>query len=150
MQIFRARRMRGGYPVVEPIPAAIDDGKSYIAESFIAPDQSYMLLGIYGRPDGYGNYDIYISYRRGAAWSPPINLGPVINTPAREYSPRVTPDGKYLIYTSERGFATRRPRRPFTYEQFMNGQRGILNGYGNIYRIDMRYVLDSTRPKAWR
>ena len=48
--------------------AARDDQHTepYIAEAFIAPI-NLVLLGVYGAPDGSGNYDIYISFRNGAA-----------------------------------------------------------------------------------
>jgi hypothetical protein len=143
--IYRARRVAGRYPVVEKLPASIDAPGAYIAEAFVAPDQSFLLLGIYGAPDGYGNYDIYVSFRDGAGWRKPQNLGPIVNTPAREYSPRVTPDGKYLIFTSERGFGTRPARVPYTYATFVSGERGIFDGYGNIYRIPLAPILDPLR-----
>lgn len=147
-QVYRSRLVAGVYQPAEKLGPAINPEGSYTADVFAAPDASYLLLGIYGARDGYGSYDLYVSYRRGDDWSVPINLGPAVNTAAREYSPRVTPDGKYLIFTSERGFGTQRPDKPLTYDAFETGTHGILNGLGNIYRIDMRYVLSSTRPKA--
>jgi Tol biopolymer transport system component len=147
-QVYRTRLVRGVYQPAEKLGAAIDPEGSYTADVFIAPDRAYMLLGVYGARDGYGSYDLYISYRNGEAWSYPINLGPAVNTPAREYSPRVTPDGKYLVFTSERGFGTERLERPLTYDELEAGLHSVFNGLGNIYRIEMRYVLATTRGKA--
>ncbi|HEV3086792.1 MAG TPA: hypothetical protein VGX96_06155 [Candidatus Elarobacter sp.] len=147
-QVYRSRLVHGVYGPAEKLGPAINSERSYIAEAFIAPDQSYVLLGIYAAPDGYGSYDIYISYNKDGRWSYPINVGPAVNTPAREYSPRVTPDGKYLMFTSERGFGTQRPASPLSYDDFIRGTRGVYNGLGNIYRIEMKFILDSTRPKA--
>jgi len=76
----------------------------------------------------------------------PQNLGPVINTAAREYSPRISPDGKWLIYTSEQGMQTEKREKPFTSQEFSGKARGLYDGLGNIYRIPMEYVLQSTRP----
>ncbi|MEN0002807.1 MAG: carboxypeptidase regulatory-like domain-containing protein, partial [Bacteroidota bacterium] len=39
------------------------------------------------RPDGFGGFDIYVSYRMGNTWSAPENLGPIVNTPGNELSP---------------------------------------------------------------
>jgi len=51
------------------------------------------------RPDGFGGYDIYVSYRVGNSWSAPENLGPVVNTQGNEMTP--FDDGTYLFFTSD-------------------------------------------------
>jgi Tol biopolymer transport system component len=112
----------------------------------VAPDESYLLIGSFGRQPGYGNSDLFISFNEGGSWSVPKNLGPAINTPAREYSPRVTADGKWLIFTSERGMQSESREKPFSYLEFSERARSIFDGLGNIYRIPMDYVLRSTRP----
>lgn len=80
----------------------INTGKSN-AHPFIAPDESYMLWD--GRRDsGYGNADIYVSFRqKDGSWSEAINLGEKINTEASEYGASVTPDGKYLFFNRNVG-----------------------------------------------
>lgn len=46
---------------------------------------------------------IHIARRTaGGAWSAPRNLGPAVNTPQREFAPGLSPDGRYLFFTSER------------------------------------------------
>lgn len=73
------------------------------AHPFIAPDESYMLWD--GRKkDGYGNADIYVSFRqKDGSWGNAINLGDKINTPVSENGARVTPDGKYLFFNRNVG-----------------------------------------------
>jgi hypothetical protein len=67
--------------------------------AFIAPDKSYIIFSSQ-RPGNYGWDDLYISFRKkDSSWSNPENLGTGINTVNAEYSPHVTPDGKYLIYS---------------------------------------------------
>ena len=51
------------------------------------------------RPDGFGGYDIYVSYRTGNGWSTPENLGPVINSPGNEVTP--FSDGQSLYFSSD-------------------------------------------------
>ncbi|MBR9975097.1 MAG: PD40 domain-containing protein, partial [Bacteroidetes bacterium] len=48
-----------------------------------------------------GNTDIFVSVRKGTYWQPPINLGPVINTPYAERSPFLHPDGRTLYFASD-------------------------------------------------
>ncbi len=60
------------------------------------------------RPGGLGGYDIYVARLDGATWANPVNLGPEINSPYDEYSPAICPDGRRLLYSSNR------PRRPLS------------------------------------
>lgn len=53
------------------------------------------------RKGGFGGYDIYKTTIVGDSWSDPVNLGPNINTPLNEESPFLTPDEKYLFFSSE-------------------------------------------------
>ncbi len=53
------------------------------------------------RDGGFGDEDLYISHRdRDGAWTRPINMGHVINTPYSELSPFLSPDGKTLYFAS--------------------------------------------------
>jgi WD40 repeat protein len=56
------------------------------------------------RPGGAGDFDIWVCQRAevGDAWGPPQNLGPSINTPAREQAPFLSPDGHRLYFFSDR------------------------------------------------
>jgi hypothetical protein len=45
--------------------------------------------------------DIYVSYRNGKSWSSAKPLSDSINTPGRETTPYITPDGRYLFFSSD-------------------------------------------------
>ncbi len=52
------------------------------------------------RPGGYGKSDIwYTTYREGR-WTPPINMGPDINTSGDEQSPHIAKDDQTLYFNS--------------------------------------------------
>ena len=71
-------------------------------DPFIAPDGSYLLFDS-NRPGGHGGYDLYISWRKhDESWGKPVNLGERINTEYAENRAYVSPDGKYLFFTSNR------------------------------------------------
>jgi len=55
------------------------------------------------RPGGRGSYDIWMTTRpsQAAAWSPPVNLGPPINTSGMEGIPSLSPDQKTLYFGSD-------------------------------------------------
>ncbi len=91
-----SRLIEGKYEEPKLLSEKINNGRSF--HPFIAPDESYLIFDSY-REEGYGNSDIYISYRQqDGTWGNPINLGPEINTEAWEASASITPDGKYLFF----------------------------------------------------
>lgn len=51
---------------------------------------------------GFGNCDLYISYKTGSDWSVPQNLGKGINSPAWESQPSLSSDGRTLYFVSDR------------------------------------------------
>lgn len=56
------------------------------------------------REDGFGDSDIYISFKQeDGTWGNSINLGDQINTSAWEASASITPDGKYLFFSRNVG-----------------------------------------------
>jgi hypothetical protein len=60
-----------------------------------------MLLAASRRSDSLGDFDLYVSQKQPAGkWGEPVNLGPEINTAARELSPKLAPNGKYLVWMS--------------------------------------------------
>lgn len=69
------------------------------SDAFIDPDNRYIIF-CSDRPGGYGNKDLYISFKsEQGQWLPAQNLGSTINTGNTEYCPSVSPDGKYLFFT---------------------------------------------------
>ena len=53
---------------------------------------------------GYGQTDIYMSHKsKSGKWGKAINLGPLVNSPYREESPRIYDDS--ILYFSSNGFA---------------------------------------------
>jgi WD40 repeat protein len=145
--IYRSRLVNGVYQDAEELAPLNGAGISSL-EALIAPDESYILIGSFGRPGGAGNSDVFISYNENGTWTKPVGLGPLIDTPAREYSPRISPDGKWLYLSSERLLEADRKKAHFTHAEFTHMSHGLYNGLGNIYRIPMAYVFEQTRKKS--
>ncbi|MEO8031513.1 MAG: hypothetical protein ABJC74_12585 [Gemmatimonadota bacterium] len=122
----------------------------YDLDVMVDPDEQFMLIGSLGRPDGFGNFDLYISWNREGKWSPLKHLPAPFNTPTRDDSPHISPDGRYLFLTSERGFTAGSVTTRFgSYRDLVTRLRSTLNGSGNIYQIDMA-VVDSVGGRAGR
>jgi len=76
------------------------------ADPGIAPDESFMVVTTMNQPGGYGRRDLYLTlHLPDGTWSTPKNMGPRINSAYFEYSPRISPDKKYLFFTRADGWA---------------------------------------------
>ncbi len=50
------------------------------------------------RSPNIGNFDIWISEKKGNVWGAPVNPGKPLNTPGNEGNPSLSPDGKKLFF----------------------------------------------------
>jgi ankyrin repeat protein/Tol biopolymer transport system component len=99
--IFRAEYADGGYAAPANLGDAINTEYREF-DPFIAPDESFLIFSS-GRPGGRGEADLYISFRRSdGTWSQAQNMGEAVNSSASDYTPMLSPDGKYLFFTSGR------------------------------------------------
>ncbi|GAA6154143.1 TolB family protein [Pseudoteredinibacter isoporae] len=96
--VIRVSRIDGGVrqaPV--QLPAVVNSGR-WTAHPFIAPDESYLIWDS-EREGGYGESDLYISFRQSdGAWGPAINMGDAVNSDKWDAYASVTPDGKYILF----------------------------------------------------
>ncbi len=68
----------------------------------MTPDGNVLILSMQ-RSDGKGLTDLYVSfYVRNNVWSAPMHMGTVLNTGFRETSPHISPDKKFLYFSSNR------------------------------------------------
>jgi hypothetical protein len=68
----------------------------------ISQDGEWLVFAASNRKDGWGGFDIYISYRTPQGWSEAINLGGKINTDQWESQPCLSPDKRDLYFASRR------------------------------------------------
>jgi hypothetical protein len=143
--VFRAKLVDGEYKEAEDLGPIFNGPQIDTFEAVIAPDESYLLLGSFGREGGYGSSDIWVSFAGEGKWSRVINLGTKINGRARDYSPRISSDQKWMYFTSEAGFLDSNREQPFTYQEFESELKGVKNGLGNLYRVPLEPVLGAAR-----
>jgi len=145
--IYRARFEAGVYLEPENLGPPINT-ENFEGDLFIAADESYIIVTCYGRPDSLGSGDLYISFRQeDGVWAPLKNMGDAINSPANEHCPILSPDGKYLLFSSGRSRHRNYSEKPITLPDKM----AMMNSWGNgrnedIYWINAN-IIDSLRSK---
>ena len=134
--VFRSMLTEEGYEQPRNLGAAVNS-KANEFHAFIASDESFILFDS-DRPGGFGGNDLFISFRDDTGgWSPAVNLGNRVNTQASESRPFVSPDGRYLFFSSNRTVSpTNGARRFSSFEEFTNRIDGPGNGNQDIYWMD--------------
>lgn len=147
--IYRSRLVDGKYAAPEKLGPAVNSEFNE-AQPYISADEQILVFSSTGlqeppfprRPDEietggkfYLRGDLYVSVNRGGEWTPARHLEHEINSFAEESYPSLTPDGKYLFFSSERSpFPV--PTQPrLTHEELDRKLRTLWNGKGNIFFI---------------
>ena len=146
LDIYRAPMVDGRYTVAENLGDSIN-ARTSEGDPYISPDESYLVFVSYNRAGGRGDGDLYISVRRDGVWSKAENLGPEINSSALDFCPIVSPDGKWLYFTSDRGFADVPQTRRLTTAEFTRKLHEPGNGLGDIYRVEAKAILSRYTQK---
>ena len=84
----------------EKLPAPINSEFREF-DAFVSPGED-MIIFSSDRPRGVGRADIYMSRLENGRWSEPMNLGVAVNSEASEYGAMLSPDGRFLFFTSSR------------------------------------------------
>ena len=98
-QVCRSQYTDGAYQprVILPKPVNYFGSQTW-GDPYVSPDESYMIIKSI-RSCGFGQNDLYISYRKtDGTWTNPKNLGNIINTAGDELAGDITPDGLYMTY----------------------------------------------------
>jgi len=144
--IYRSRLVNGAYRQPEKLGTNVNIGRARY-NAFVAIDESYIIIPVYGMPDSYGATDYYISFRDTLDhWSQPVNMGPKINsTCSREWSASVSADGKYIFFMSDRIGCMSIGK--LSAESLQNFHNSPQNGNTDIYWISAS-VIEALRKNA--
>lgn len=104
--------------------------------AFIDPDGQFIIFTCYGRADDMGRGDLYISRKDASGkWLSAKHLPAPFNSPWIDYCPYVSPDGKYLFFTSARINPLLQDGRQKDYAKITSLLNGPGNGADDIYWI---------------
>jgi len=132
--LWRARLVGEHFSPPENLGSALNTPGQDI-EPWISYDGHLLIFASNGRPDTRGSYDLYVSHRCGETWTEPRNLGDDVNSPAWDFGPRLSPDGQYLFFTSNRSSTDRAPDRGLGFGELIERIRSPGNGLRDVYRI---------------
>ena len=133
--VWRARWLGDRFGVPENLGAEINSAAEEI-EPLIAPDGKRLVFAAKGRPDSLGSYDLYVARMGEGGWQAPAHLPAPINSSAWEFGPRLSPDGKWFMFTSNRGFGSQPLPRRLDFDELEHKLRAPGNGLRDIYVID--------------
>jgi len=101
--IYRSRFVNGTYTIPENIGGKINTQYSE-GDLCVAPDETFLIVSCWHRPDNSGLSDFYISFcDKNGEWSSLKNIGEPINSDYDENCPTLSPDGKYFLFDRRNG-----------------------------------------------
>ena len=140
--IYVSRLVNGQYSQAELLPETINSA-TYEFNAFISPDESMLLFSSYGRSDGLGGGDLYVSHKLNDQWQTAKNLGPEINSKQLDYCPFYDVNKKTLYWTSQVSSLTNLANQHRSFTQWEKLFTEGANGMSKIYRkpIDLKLIL---------
>ncbi|MBN2135209.1 MAG: PD40 domain-containing protein [Acidobacteria bacterium] len=137
-RVLRSRMKNGEFTKPELLPETINHGSAF--HGCIAPDESYLVIPMFGKKDSYGSTDYYISFRdKDDNWTPVINMGKAVNSSKVESGPYITADGKYFFFG---GYADPVAQfdEPVTYQKILSMHTKAGYEKGDIYWVSSSYI----------
>jgi outer membrane protein OmpA-like peptidoglycan-associated protein/tetratricopeptide (TPR) repeat protein len=98
---FTSKWKDGKWNTATPIEGKINTPQSEAAQT-VSADGQWMIFTANGRPESYGNYDLYFSQYTPWGWSDEFNLGGMVNSDQWDSQPCLSPDKKDLYFASRR------------------------------------------------
>ena len=97
--LYRSSRLPNGkYAPAEKVPGKTNHPVRWEFNPEISPDGRTLLFATYGRPDSYGDVDMYVSRLEDGKFGTPMNLGPCVNSVAPDFHPTVLWDREELYF----------------------------------------------------
>lgn len=97
LKVYGSKRTGDKWSDFEGLPFNSDEYS--VAHPSLTADGTQLFFSS-DMPGGFGGMDLYVSYLENGRWSPPVNLGPSINTEGHEVFPFIHEDGT-LYFASD-------------------------------------------------
>ena len=86
---------------ITKLPPEINS-EGFERDFYIDSEEAFIIFSSFERPDGLGQSDLYISFNQNGKWSKAVSLGNEINSSGEDFSPYLSKDRRYLIFSSSR------------------------------------------------
>ncbi len=140
--IWRSQPTDNGFGPRENAGTGVNTGHDEF-NALIAPDGSFLAFSSFGRDDGLGGGDLYVSFRNDQGqFAQAVHVGAPINSESLDFSPALSPDGQTFLFSSRRSSIPSVAPVPRTYEELSNALGSPGNGDLDIYLVDASF-LDS-------
>ena len=131
--IYRSRLENGEYRTAENLGDSINTSGNEF-EPFVSSDESFVIF-MATPTESLDQADFFISYNENGNWSKALKLPEPYNSPVTEFSPKLTHDGKYFFFSSNRNIHADINKTETTAEM-MKRIRSAGNGLCDIYQVD--------------
>jgi hypothetical protein len=137
--IYLSRYVDGVY--LEPVPLDTNvNTATYEFNAYVNPEENLIIFSSYGRKDDLGGGDLYFSKKdQNGNWQPSVNMGSMVNSDKLDYCPFLDiPRGNFYFTSDRIETLSRRIENVSEIDHLANN---ILNGMGNIYRINLDQLM---------
>lgn len=118
--IYRSRFINGAYTIPENLGGKVNT-HYWEGDVCVAPDESFLIVSCWKRPDSRGASDLYISFRdNNGEWSGLKNMGEPVNSDHEENCPTLSADEKYFFFN----------------------RRNAITRESNIYWVDAKIICE--------
>lgn len=132
--------INGEYVAPERLSDSVNSPSHHEFNAFVSPDESLLLFSSYGREDGLGGGDLYISLKADKEWGSARNLGAPINSETIDFCPFISPDSSLLFFTSRRTTENLIGTTIQTYPELTALLSRPENGSMNVFWVDARAI----------
>ena len=139
-KIYVSRRQNNAW--TKPISVDAVNGSFDSLGPRISPDGNFLYF-YSNRPGGLGGYDIWASPRTSNGWGKPFDLGPNVNSEFNEFNPDPTPDGRRLIFATNRKAARREQN-----EAWRSTIRETVSSDYDLWIADAAPSAPATQPSS--
>ena len=138
--IFMSQYKEGHFLAPEVLPVEINTAY-YEFNAYISPKEDLLIFSSYGRKDGQGGGDLYISRKdEHGNWGESKNMGTLINSEKLDFCPFIDWENRIFYFSSERTVLNTQALK--TVSDIKQLAHNPLNGFSNIYKMSLD-VLDN-------
>lgn len=124
-------------------PVSLSSGinsDGYEFNAYVSPDESFIIFSGFGRPDGLGQGDLYISKKEtDGTWGKAKNLGLSVNSNKLDYCPFVNIKTSTLYFTSKRSKVSLKNGGFESSSSFLKEINQYENGLSRIYHTTLQW-----------